>query len=69
MTEMADRDELERLVQGLDFPISKRALVETLRQRGVAAPLIDTVEGLSDEVYASHAALMSDLERVLRSGL
>lgn len=67
MTEMAGREELELLVQGLEYPISKRALAETLRQRGVAAALIDAIEGLSDQVFASHAALIADLEQALRS--
>ena len=68
MTETPGRGDLERLVDGLDYPISKRALHEALREKGAGEGILALVERLPDEVFASHAALVSDLERELRAG-
>ena len=68
MAETPGREELERLVDGLDYPISKQALIEALRQKDAGGSLLALVERLPDEVFASHAALVSDLERELRAG-
>ena len=68
MAETPGREDLERLVDGLEYPISKRALLEAVREKAAADALLAAVERLSDEVFASHAALVSDLERELRAG-
>lgn len=66
--ESVARDELEALVAGLEFPISKRALSEAMRQMRVPDSTLGLVERLPDDVYQSHAALMADFERALRTG-
>ena len=68
MDETVGRDELEDLAASLDFPISKRALLEAMRQMRVPDSTLGLVERLPDDVYQSHAALMADFERALRTG-
>lgn len=66
MDETVKRDDLEALVASLEFPISKRALSEAMRQTRVPESTIGLIERLPDDLYQSHAALMADFERVLR---
>ena len=55
MAETPGREDLERVVDGLEYPISKRALLEVLRENAAAGALLAAVERLPDEVFASHA--------------
>ena len=68
MQDSVGRDEQEALVGSLEFPISKRGLSEVMRQMHAPDSTLGLIERLPDGVYQSHAALMADLERALRSG-
>lgn len=59
-------DDVERLLAGMEYPISKRTLRELARERDVHVLLLAAIERLPDEVFVSHAALASDLQHVLR---
>ena len=62
MTERTEGQDFARQIAGLTYPISKRTLLETMRQRGVAEETLAAFERLPDEVYEDHLSLHADLE-------
>ena len=64
MPEHADVTSVQRFIDGIEYPVSRRSLIEGARQQGADEAALALLARLPDETYRDRVSLEADLHRI-----